>query len=174
MYRVQDYSLICINTLCVLCAHSSLTLCNPCTVALKTLMVVVVWSLSCVWFMWPHRLQPTRLLCPWDFPDKNTEVCCHFLLQEVFPKQRLNPGLLHCRWSLLTSHQRNSNHTIICQHTSLTQEYFLLILVIPRRSLLPSTRPVLIEVYSWNHPSQDNLECSLRNQIPGFTLSHNL
>ena len=29
----------------------------------------------------PHRWQPTRLLCPWDSPGKNTEVGCHFLLQ---------------------------------------------------------------------------------------------
>ena len=27
----------------------------------------------------PHRQQPTRLLCPWDSPGKNTG--CHFLLQ---------------------------------------------------------------------------------------------
>ena len=29
----------------------------------------------------PHRRQPTRLLRPWDSPDKNTGVGCHFLLQ---------------------------------------------------------------------------------------------
>ena len=29
----------------------------------------------------PHRRQPTRLLCPWAFPGKNTGVGCHFLLQ---------------------------------------------------------------------------------------------
>ena len=29
----------------------------------------------------PHGLYPTRLLCPWDFPGKNTEVGCHFLVQ---------------------------------------------------------------------------------------------
>ena len=29
----------------------------------------------------PHRQQPTRLLCPWDSPGKNTGVSCHFLLQ---------------------------------------------------------------------------------------------
>ena len=29
----------------------------------------------------PHRPQPTRLLCPWDSPGKNTGVGCHFLLQ---------------------------------------------------------------------------------------------
>ena len=31
----------------------------------------------------------TRLLCPWDSPDKNTGVGCHFLLQGIFP----NPGV---------------------------------------------------------------------------------
>ena len=29
----------------------------------------------------PHRWQPTRFPCPWDSPDKNTGVGCHFLLQ---------------------------------------------------------------------------------------------
>ena len=29
----------------------------------------------------PSRLQPTRLLCPWDSPGKNTGVGCHFFLQ---------------------------------------------------------------------------------------------
>ena len=28
-----------------------------------------------------HRRQPTRHLCPWDSPGKNTGVGCHFLLQ---------------------------------------------------------------------------------------------
>ena len=26
----------------------------------------------------PHWLEPARLLCPWDFPGKNTGVGCHF------------------------------------------------------------------------------------------------
>ena len=30
-----------------------------------------------------HGLQPARLLCPWDFTSKNTEVGCHFLLQHI-------------------------------------------------------------------------------------------
>ena len=29
---------------------------------------------------WPHGLQPTRLLCPWDFPGKSTGMGCHRLL----------------------------------------------------------------------------------------------
>ena len=31
----------------------------------------------------PQRRQPTRLLCPWDSPGKNTGVGCHFLLQST-------------------------------------------------------------------------------------------
>ena len=42
-----------------------------------------------------HGLQPARLLYPWDFPSKNTEVGCHSLLQEMFPTQGSNPVLLH-------------------------------------------------------------------------------
>ena len=36
----------------------------------------------------PHELQPTRLLCPWDFPGKNTGAGFHFVLQGIFPTQR--------------------------------------------------------------------------------------
>ena len=45
----------------------------------------------------PHRLQPTRLLCPWNSPGKNTGVGSHSLLQGIFQTQGSNPGLLHCR-----------------------------------------------------------------------------
>ena len=31
----------------------------------------------------PHRWQPTRLLCPWESPGKNTAVGFHFLLQSM-------------------------------------------------------------------------------------------
>ena len=41
-----------------------------------------------------HGLQPTRLLCPWNSPGRNTAVGCHFLLQGIFPTQGLNPSLL--------------------------------------------------------------------------------
>ena len=32
-------------------------------------------------------------LCPWDFPDKNTVMSYHSLLQGLSPTQGLNPGL---------------------------------------------------------------------------------
>ena len=43
----------------------------------------------------PDGLWPARLLCPWDFPGKNTGVGCHFLLQGTFPTQGSNLHLLH-------------------------------------------------------------------------------
>ena len=52
-----------------------------------------------------HRLNPFTL-CPWDSPGNNSGVGCYFLLQEIFPTQGLNPGLLHCRHMLYhLSHQ---------------------------------------------------------------------
>ena len=45
----------------------------------------------------PTLCGPTRLLCPWDSPGKNTGLGCHSLLQGIFLTQGLNPGLLHWR-----------------------------------------------------------------------------
>ena len=43
----------------------------------------------------PHYgLEPTRFLCPWNSPGKNTGVGCHALLQGIFPTQGSNPRLL--------------------------------------------------------------------------------
>ena len=39
-------------------------------------------------------LEPTRLLCLWDFTEI-TGVGCHFLLQGIFPAQGLNLHLLY-------------------------------------------------------------------------------
>ena len=54
---------------------------------------VCVCALSLVWLSatpWTVY-SPPRLLCPWNSPDKNTGVVCHFLLQGNFPIQGLNP-----------------------------------------------------------------------------------
>ena len=52
----------------------------------------------------PHGLWPARLLCPWDFPDKNTRVGYHFSLQGIFLTQESNPGLLHWEVDSLPLH----------------------------------------------------------------------
>ena len=42
-------------------------------------------SKSCLTLAIPWTV--ARLFCPWDSPSKNTEVCCHFLLQRIFMTQ---------------------------------------------------------------------------------------
>ena len=42
----------------------------------------------------PYRLWPTRLLCPWDSPGKNTGVGCHALCQGNFQTQGSNLSLM--------------------------------------------------------------------------------
>ena len=34
--------------------------------------------------LWPHGHVACRIPCPWDFPEKNTGVGCHFLLRWIF------------------------------------------------------------------------------------------
>ena len=51
----------------------------------------------------PKTIQPAKLLCLWNSPGKNPGVGCHSILQGIFPTQRLNLGLPHCRQILLPS-----------------------------------------------------------------------
>ena len=60
----------------------------------QTLVNVNACALSHV-CVWPHRLKPARLLCPWDSPGENTGVGCHVLFQGIFPTQGSNLCLLH-------------------------------------------------------------------------------
>ena len=55
-----------------------------------------------------HKLGLARLLCPWNYPGKNTGVGSHSLLQGIFATQGLNPGLLRCRWILYCLHHQGS------------------------------------------------------------------
>ena len=45
------------------------------------LLLLLLSHVSRVWLCVTPRRQPTRLLCFWDSPSKNTGVGCHFLLQ---------------------------------------------------------------------------------------------
>ena len=53
-----------------------------------------VWSRSVISTLGSYGLQSIRLLCPWDFPGKNTGVGSHSLLQANFLTQGSNPCLL--------------------------------------------------------------------------------
>ena len=61
----------------------------------------------------PCGLQPTRLLCLWDFPCKNTGVDRHSLLQGIFPIQGSNPGFLPWQTDSLPSEPSGSPLTTI-------------------------------------------------------------
>ena len=50
-------------------------------------------------YVQPHGLC-NSLDSPWNSPGQNTGVGTLFLLQGIFPNQRSNPGLPHCRWIL--------------------------------------------------------------------------
>ena len=67
------------------CDHS-----QSCLVTCRSLSARSVVSQA----LWSQRLQPARLLCPWDSPGKNTGVGYHALLQGIFPTQGSNPLLL--------------------------------------------------------------------------------
>ena len=59
--------------------------------------------LSRVWLFATPLTVAHEALQPWNFPGKSTGMGCHFLLQEIFLIQGLNPGLPHCRQTLLPS-----------------------------------------------------------------------
>ena len=59
----------------------------------------------------PHGLQPTRLLCPWNSPGKNTGVGDHSLLQGIFQTHGSNLGLLHCKQILYYLRQVSEGST---------------------------------------------------------------
>ena len=59
--------------------------------------------------LWPHGLEPTRLLCSWDSPSKNTGVGRHSLLQGISrPRDRTqiscNVGRFITVWATRKAH----------------------------------------------------------------------
>ena len=77
--------------------------------------------------LWPHGLQPARLLGPRDSPGKTTGVGCHFLLQGILPTQGSNPRLLRLLpWhvdSLLLCHLRTLYCTLIRLQQSVNRAF---------------------------------------------------
>ena len=82
--------------------HISFLCCSCCSLVTK----------SCLTLLLPRGLQPTRLLCSWDFPGRNTGMGCHFLLQGIFQIQGSNLHLLLGRWILYHGATREALHRI--------------------------------------------------------------
>ena len=71
-----------------------------------------------------HGLQPTRLLCPWDFPGKSTGVWCHHLLHSLWLEQRkMAQGLL----SLLFNERTVQVEIYPCSVTWKASDWFCLV-----------------------------------------------
>ena len=70
------------------------------------------WSRSVLSnFSWPHGLQPTRLLCPWDSPSKSTGVGCHCLLHWLGIISKLRNEATGDGLSRPRHHEKSSYHS---------------------------------------------------------------
>ena len=75
--------------------------------------VKVLVAQSCLTIDDPMYYSPPGSSVHGDSPGKNTGVGCHAPLQGIFPTQRSNPDLLHCRQILYSpSHQESPNWKI--------------------------------------------------------------
>ena len=57
--------------------------------------------------------QPYGLYSPCNSPGQNTGVGSHSVLQRIFPSQKLNQGLLHCRQILYQLNLQGSPLTVL-------------------------------------------------------------
>ena len=80
--------------------HNKMAMVLVLEVVCKSTMRACLVAQSCP-TLGSHGLRPTRLLCLWDSPDRNTGGGCHALLQGIFLTQESNPCLLHCKRILL-------------------------------------------------------------------------
>ena len=93
------------------------------------------------------------MLCSWHFPGKNIGLCCQFLLQGIFPTQRLNPRFPHWQLnSLPLSHKGNPVEIVeVKERQEGTQEIF-------------EIRRPLKYFQMWNHRSRKLGEHVARNK----------
>ena len=59
--------------------------------------------------LWPCGLQPTRLLCPWDSPGKNTGVGCRFVNDWMLLIKSFCPAIV---WALKFSIYYSPPHSL--------------------------------------------------------------
>ena len=104
------------------CTRKQQRQCPPVQLLSQLLLCCCVLTKLCLTLLRPHRLQPTSLLRPRDFPGKNTGLGCHFLLQGIFPTQGWNPHLLHWQADSLPLSHQGSPAAILVSFNSLLVE----------------------------------------------------
>ena len=80
---------------CYTHTHTHICMCMCIYIYIYTHMYVYKLSHFSHVYVQAYGLEPSRLLCPWDSPGKNTGVGCPALLQGIFPTQELNLCFLH-------------------------------------------------------------------------------
>ena len=96
------------QSLCMTCSEQALSLCclSPyCSFLFPKIfsqlalgIPAVLWRSDKSDSLQLHGLLPTRLLCPWYFPGKNTGVGCHFFLEGFISTQGSNMPLCLLHW----------------------------------------------------------------------------
>ena len=106
----------------------------------------VLVAQSCPTLLRTHGQHPTRCLCLWDSPGKNTGMGCHFLLQGIFLTQGSSLRLLHCRQVLYhLSHQGSlGDHTYIYYKAQLLHTLKLCCFVSDEGSSFTMERPGML------------------------------
>ena len=90
----------------------------------------------------------------WNSPGKNTGVCSYSLIQGIFPTQRSNPDLLHCRQILYhLSHQGSP----IAFHCNIMQLAWLTEKVMKKGSILYRQWSYIPHSQSTNSPQIPNM-----------------
>ena len=96
-------------------------------------------SLSCVRPSATHRLQPTRLPRPWDFPGKSTGVGFHCLLHKIM----LLHSIFYSSCTSLHSHDQ-CPRVLISQHSHQCLFFYIFVLL-QKASSKPKFRCSLLE-----------------------------
>ena len=89
-------------------------------------------------------MEPTRLLCPWDFTGKSTEMGCHLFLQGTFPTEGSNPHLLwpvHWQVDSLPLEQPGSPSSVLVRANFFSQEWPL------NNKSLNCTGPLTMQIF---------------------------
>ena len=111
----------------------------------------------------PHGLQPTRLLCPWDFPGKSTGVGCHCLLRECL----VNTYFVSDAGVYVTPQELKKLVSASCIHTSSHTQF-------SHSALQTSSECAFTDASSWPwpclHPSLPGSGCPSHWQLqaPGM------
>ena len=128
----------------------------------------------------PHGLQLTRLLSPWRFSRQEYGVCCHAVLQGIFPTQGLNLHLPNCRQILyLLSHQGSITTNKTSGGDGIPAELFK-ILKTDALWLLHSIGQQIWKTHEWPqdlknvslHSNTKERQCQRMLKLPYYSCTH--